>query len=70
MFQAYECIRVETMSIMFDESKCTGCACCLLSCPEDAIDINDSFLAEIRQESCTGCMICLDYCPNSALVEG
>jgi ferredoxin len=58
------------MQIEVDAAKCTGCGCCILVCPEDAIDNVPSFIARIEPGLCTECLACLDACPNQALEVG
>ena len=57
------------MHVNVDEARCTGCGCCILSCPEDAVDTRPSFIARIDEGLCTACLVCLDYCPTDALGE-
>ncbi len=37
------------MSIEVNEAKCTGCGCCILVCPEEALDNLPSFIAGIDE---------------------
>lgn len=55
------------MRIEVNETLCTGCGCCVLICPEGAMDNLPSFIARIDEELCTGCFACLDFCPTQAL---
>lgn len=55
------------MHIEVDEAKCTGCGCCVLICPEGAVDNLPSFIARIDHDLCTECLECLEGCPTRAL---
>jgi uncharacterized protein len=46
--------------------KCTGCALCLLWCPEDAITMNGD-VAVINGKKCIGCGECLTVCRFDAV---
>ena len=55
------------MSIDVNETMCTGCGCCVLICPEGAVDNLPSFIASIDEDLCTECLECIDGCPNQAI---
>ncbi len=55
------------MSVEVNETMCTGCGCCVLICPEGAVDNRPSFIATIDEDLCTECLACLDTCPNQAI---
>jgi ferredoxin len=57
------------MRIIVDETVCTGCGSCILSCPVDAVDNRPGFIARIDEDVCTQCEVCLDYCPTTAIFE-
>ncbi|MFC2027991.1 4Fe-4S binding protein [Chloroflexota bacterium] len=57
------------MAIKVDEAKCIGCGSCVLLCPEEALDVSPSFIAEVDLNVCTECLTCLDCCSNDALEE-
>lgn len=57
------------MSIVISQRECFGCALCVLVCPEDAMKVGPSFIAELDEDKCTSCGECLDYCPADALTE-
>jgi len=42
---------------------------CVIFCPHDAIDKNESGRPVIDYELCTGCLICLRECPTNAISE-
>ncbi len=56
------------MPVYVSQERCTGCGQCFLSCPADAVEIQD-FVSRINEERCTECLICLDYCPHEAIKE-
>lgn len=57
------------MRIEVDQARCTGCGCCVLACPEGAVDNLPSFIARIDEDLCTQCLVCVDFCPTRALAE-
>ncbi|HEY2679646.1 MAG TPA: RnfABCDGE type electron transport complex subunit B [Steroidobacteraceae bacterium] len=46
-----------------DESRCIGCARCLLPCPVDAIVGAQKYMHTVLEDACTGCELCLPPCP-------
>ncbi len=48
--------------------KCTGCALCYYSCPDDCIRIVDK-KAIINYDYCKGCFICMNVCPVDAITR-
>lgn len=53
--------------IKIDESLCDGCALCIPSCPEGALQIIDGKARLVRQSFCDGLGACLGDCPQGAL---
>jgi len=55
-----------------DLDLCSGCGICVEKCPVDAIELNDSDVAEVNTEYCFGCGVCAHFCPENAitLLEG
>lgn len=51
--------------IKVDQTLCAGCAMCVTTCPEEAIECPG--MAVIDPEICTECLACLDSCPTDAL---
>lgn len=48
---------------------CDFCGTCVAVCPEDAIELKQSFI-KILDEKCTGCGNCVAVCPLGVLKEG
>ena len=48
-------------------SGCTGCGECLRVCPENAIVLQKSRLAEIDYTKCSGCGMCFSVCPRGVI---
>lgn len=46
---------------------CLGFGDCLISCPFDAMVMNDNGLPEVDEELCTGCGNCTDTCPRNII---
>jgi Pyruvate/2-oxoacid:ferredoxin oxidoreductase delta subunit len=57
------------MAIVIDEEICTGCAQCVMFCPEEALT---AFWgkSEVDIKKCTDCLSCIYCCPNFAIKEG
>jgi ferredoxin len=55
--------------LSIDPATCTGCGCCVLSCPVDAVVNPPSFVARIDETVCTQCLECIDCCPTRAIRE-
>lgn len=60
------------MTIVINEKNCVGCSFCDLLCPDYALKVSDSFVAEVNLDLCTECMLCLNCCPVDAIknIEG
>ena len=54
--------------IHIKEETCDFCGSCVAICPEDCIEMGESFLY-IDQEICTNCLLCLKVCPFGALEQ-
>jgi len=48
------------------QDKCIGCEACIDLCPMEAINLNDSGLAEVNLTRCIGCGVCLTACEQEA----
>lgn len=53
--------------IKIDESLCDGCALCIPSCPEGALQIIDGKAKLVKESFCDGLGACLGDCPQNAL---
>ncbi len=53
--------------IKIDESSCDGCALCIPSCPEGALQILDGKAKLVKESFCDGLGACLGNCPQGAL---
>lgn len=51
-----------------DQNLCSGCGTCVEKCPVDAIELNDSDIAEVNAEYCLGCGVCAHFCPENAII--
>jgi NAD-dependent dihydropyrimidine dehydrogenase PreA subunit len=54
------------MKIVVDQKKCRGSAKCVLTCPQDAISIEDE-VATIDESRCDLDGICIPACPHGAI---
>ena len=54
--------------ITIDESLCDGCALCIPSCPEGALQIIDGKAKLVKESFCDGLGACLGDCPRGALI--
>ncbi len=48
--------------IWISSQVCDFCGTCVAVCPEDAIELKESFI-EILDEKCTRCGFCVAVCP-------
>jgi len=55
------------MAIIVNEKVCIGCSFCDLLCPEYALKVSESLVAEVNQDLCTDCLLCLNCCPLNAI---
>lgn len=62
-------IKVEALTAMVDESKCTSCGLCARVCPYRAIvvDPKTKMPARVTQAACAGCGNCAAECPQDAI---
>lgn len=54
------------MRIEIDVKLCDRCGCCVVVCPQLAIE-NREYLVEINQDKCIACQICIKSCPVGAI---
>ncbi|MCX7981461.1 MAG: hydrogenase iron-sulfur subunit [Syntrophales bacterium] len=62
-------IKVEALTAIVDESKCTACGLCARVCPYRAIvvDPKTKMPAKVTQAACAGCGNCAAECPQDAI---
>lgn len=59
--------------ILVDQKICKGCELCIVSCPQDALALSQSFnekgyrFVELISDVCTGCVNCAIVCPEAAI---
>ncbi len=58
---------VKRKIIKIDEELCDGCALCIPSCPEGALQIIDGKAKLVKESFCDGLGACLGDCPQDAL---
>lgn len=72
--------RIRGNELVWDRTKCTGCASCAKTCPQGVIRIvtrvnpatnkYDVEQIEIDTGYCIGCGLCVEVCPYNALYMG
>lgn len=72
--------RIRGNELIWDETKCTGCATCAKSCPQGAIQIvtsvnpvENKYMVEqfeVDTGYCIQCGLCVEACPYGALFMG
>jgi adenylylsulfate reductase subunit B len=55
------------VSILIEESKCTGCGACTQVCPGSLLKLQDAKAKIAKPERCWGCCSCLKECPVQAI---
>jgi Fe-S-cluster-containing hydrogenase component 2 len=50
-----------------EKEKCTGCAACMLACPNFAITLKEG-KAEVDAELCVDCGTCGETCEHGAVI--
>ncbi len=60
----------EKSYIEIDPARCKGCACCVVACPKDCIQIGSEInqmgyqFARFAVRQCIGCGLCFYTCPE------
>lgn len=58
--------RVLGTQFVVDETRCFGCAACIILCPVNALALDD-LLVIVDEPTCTHCELCIPSCPVFAL---
>ncbi|EEA86293.1 glycyl-radical enzyme activating protein [Peptacetobacter hiranonis] len=58
--------QIKNVQILHDQSKCSYCLSCVVTCPNGAITHEDNKII-INEDKCVGCLTCVNSCPNRAL---
>lgn len=57
------------LEIVIDRDKCSGCAYCVLSCPQNVLDFDydtrKAFVSELKE--CIVCRNCEEQCPKKVI---
>ena len=53
---------------IIDADTCIGCAACVSTCPEEAIEPSDAVYA--INDKCTDCASCVESCPVECITAG
>jgi NAD-dependent dihydropyrimidine dehydrogenase PreA subunit len=57
------------LEIVIDRDKCSGCANCVLSCPQNVLDFDydtrKAFVSELKE--CIVCRNCEEQCPKKVI---
>ncbi len=60
--------------IEVDIERCKGCELCIPACPEDVLELSETFASSgyypvelVRPDGCTGCKLCAYVCPDVAI---
>ncbi len=64
-----------TGRIVIDVERCKGCELCIEACPQDVVNLADSFNAKGYRPAllvdpnhqCTGCALCAVVCPDGCI---
>lgn len=52
--------------IQAKEGVCDFCGACIAVCPQDCIEMGDSYI-HIDDQLCSQCLLCIQVCPIEAL---
>lgn len=58
--------QLESIEILYNQSKCSRCKICIDTCKQNAISLIDNKII-INDKKCLGCLECMSNCPNDAL---
>ncbi|MEN2985450.1 MAG: 4Fe-4S binding protein [Thermodesulfovibrionaceae bacterium] len=61
-------------TIVIDSERCKGCKYCVLTCPNECLEISSTFNSSgyfvakfIKPQKCIGCAMCAVVCPEIAI---
>lgn len=60
--------QLETIQILYDQTKCIHCQKCVHICTNQAISYNQKHI-HLDFGKCSGCLRCVDVCPQDALTH-
>ncbi len=56
------------VKVKIDETKCTGCKRCILTCPDpNVLILKENKKVSADENRCKGCGLCAANCPRDAL---
>lgn len=58
--------QLDSVQILWDQSKCSKCKTCISVCNQNAINLIDNRIT-INAQKCIGCLQCVSNCPNESL---
>jgi len=58
---------MELIKAIVDDERCSSCTLCVLSCPYDAITMDENGIAKVNEVRCRGCGTCSSVCLSSAI---
>jgi heterodisulfide reductase subunit A len=59
-------LRMGGVVASIDKNACVGCGVCVVSCPYQAISLDENGKAEVNQVTCKGCGTCVASCRSGA----
>ncbi len=66
-------LKVEAITAICNESRCSGCGSCVEVCPFGAVELRETGVgkkaAQVNEVKCKGCGTCVAACPSGALQQ-
>ncbi len=59
--------RASHLAPYIDQERCTGCGCCVISCPSGVLSQQGGVVRAVSPEDCGGCGECELVCPQDAI---
>ncbi len=56
------------VTLVLDESKCTGCGRCVEVCPHPVLEVSGGAAEIIDRDACMECGACAVNCPEGAII--